>query len=98
MITFTYLDKPTKLYSDYKIEEFLLSLDYTKDKTITISQISIIYTLRKLVAEKKIDSNTISIFYNNYHYTVDSTGRFKEYPMHNDLFDQALDAILSCSR
>lgn len=98
MIVFTYLNKSSKLYSDYKIEEFLLSLDYTKDKTIAISQISIVYVLRRLVAEKKIDPNTISIFYNDYHHTVDSTGRFKEYPVSNDLFDQALDAILSCSR
>ena len=88
-------EQDTVLVSDSKIESFLFEQLNKGPIEVTISQISIIYVLRKLIAEKKIDSNVIcSVVDGNIH-SIKPTGRFNVYPKGYDLFDTCLDALLS---
>lgn len=89
-------EQDTVLVSDSKIESFLFEqLDKGPIKIVTVSQISIIYVLRKLIAEKKIDSDNICIIVDGNIHSINTTGRFNVYPKGYDLFDTCLDAILS---
>ena len=83
------------LISDSKIESFLFEQLDKGSIEVTISQISIIYVLRKLIAEKKINSNDICIIIDGNIHSINPTGRFNVYPKGYDLFDKCLDAILS---
>ena len=85
-----------KYYYDLKIAS-LLSLNYNQTRTIPISQISIVYVLRKLIAEKKINNSDVMIEIDNQEYPLLPSGRFLNYPISNDLFDQALNSILAYS-
>lgn len=88
-------EQDTVLISDSKIESFLFEQLDKGSIEVTISQISIIYVLRKLIAEKKIDSNNICIIVDGNIHSINPTGRFNVYPKGYDLFDTCLDAILS---
>ena len=89
-------EQDTVLVSDSKIESFLFEqLDKGPIKIVTVSQISIIYVLRKLIAEKKINSDDICIIVDGNIHSINPTGRFNVYPKGYDLFDKCLDAILS---
>ena len=89
-------EQDTVLVSDSKIESFLFEqLDKGPIKIVTVSQISIIYVLRKLIAEKKINSNDICIIIDGNIHSINPTGRFNVYPKGYDLFDKCLDTILS---
>lgn len=88
-------EQDTVLISDSKIESFLFEQLDKGSIEVTISQISIIYVLRKLIAEKKINSNDICIIIDGNIHSINPTGRFNVYPKGYDLFDKCLDAILS---
>lgn len=88
-------EQDTVLISDSKIESFLFEQLDKGSIEVTVSQISIIYVLRKLIAEKKIDSNVICIIVDGNIHSINPTGRFNVYPKGYDLFDTCLDAILS---
>ena len=88
-------EQDTVLVSDSKIESFLFEQLDKGPIEVTVSQISIIYVLRKLIAEKKINSNDIRIVVDGNIHSINLTGRFNVYPKGYDLFDTCLDAILS---
>ena len=88
-------EQDTVLVSDSKIESFLFEQLDKGSIEVTISQISIIYVLRKLIDENKIDSNNICIIVDGNIHSINPTGRFNVYPKGYDLFDTCLDAILS---
>ena len=88
-------EQDTVLVSDSKIESFLFEQLDKGSIQVTVSQISIIYVLRKLIAEKKINSDYICIIVDGNIHSINSTGRFNVYPKGYDLFDTCLDAILS---
>ena len=69
-------EQDTVLVSDSKIESFLFEQLDKGPIEVTISQISIIYVLRKLIAEKKINSNDIRIVVDGNIHSINPTGRF----------------------
>lgn len=73
-------EQDTVLISDSKIESFLFEQLDKGSIEVTISQISIIYVLRKLIAEKKINSNDICIIIDGNIHSINPTGRFNVYP------------------
>jgi len=99
MLIIKYNPNNTKsiLLNDGYIEKFLLNSINTLN-FLNISQISIIYVLRKLVAQKKIKASDIIIRIKKVDYTLNNTGRFNSYPEDSDLFDDCLDAILKMDK
>lgn len=100
MLTLNYspdIKADTVLLGDSQIDEYLIGKS-TEDLEINISQISIVYVLRKLIALNKIDHKSVRIktVDDNIHHLT-SAGRFTDqYPsaLACDLFDTCLDAIL----
>ena len=88
-------EQDTVLISDSKIESFLFEQLDKGPIEVTVSQISIIYVLRKLIAEKKINSDYICIIVDGNIHSINPTGRFNVYPREFDLFGTCLDAIFS---
>lgn len=93
MLTIKYKSKI--LLSDKEIENFLLKHIKLGCKKLTISQISIIYVLRKLIATGKIKNTDVLILLNGNLHAMTTTGRFVSYPVVDDLFDECLDAVLN---
>lgn len=96
MLTVNYKSHHSKnliLLTDRETEQYLLA-SIKLSKTINISQISIIYVLRKLIAQNKINHSDVIVHIDGTHYTINSSGRFDTYPPITDLFDDCLDAIL----
>ena len=96
MLTLNYKSHHSKnltLLSDQKIEQYLLD-SVKSSRTINISQISIVYVLRKLIAEGSIKHSDVNVLVDNTYYTINKAGRFNTYPPLDDLFDKCLDAIL----
>lgn len=82
------------LIGDSEIEDYLLT-SVNLSTTININQISIIYVLRKLIAQKKINPNHVVVYIDEVVHTFNETGRFNNYNLFVDLFDESLDAILN---
>lgn len=82
------------LIGDSEIEDYLLT-SVNLSTTININQISIIYVLRKLIAQKKINPNHVVVYIDEVVHTFNETGRFNNYNPFVDLFDESLDAILN---
>ena len=101
MVVIKYLKTPHKdltLLSDFEIEDFLLStFKNVKTRTVIfISQMSIIYVLRGLVAQGLINPFFLTLVFNDVEYYLLESGRFTgAYPECSDLFDKALDHILN---
>ena len=97
MLVLNYNSKNTDnsvLIGDANIEGYLLA-SVKLPFTVNISQISIIYVLRKLIAQKKINPTDVSVSVDGIIYPINESGRFDNYPPGNDLFDDCLDAILN---
>lgn len=96
MLVLNYNSKSTDnsvLVGDSDIEEYLLA-SVKLPFTVNISQISIIYVLRKLIAQKKINPIDVSVSVDGIVYAINESGRFDYYPPADDLFDDCLHAIL----
>lgn len=98
MLTIKYLPTQTDdtvLLADAEIDDFLICAS-EKDMEITVSQVSILYVLRKLVALNKINFENVCVNIDETIHTISKHGRFNShYPIQDDLFDVCLDAILS---
>lgn len=97
MLTLNYNSKSSNnsvLLGDADIEGYLLSSIKLTSTSININQISIIYVLRKLIAQKRINPTDVSVSIENVVYVLNDSGRFVHYPPGDDLFDDCLNAIL----